>query len=111
MAKSKAVEKTDSKARIIGVRGMVKRGKVVSAKAKNMAVVEVKWVHPVSKFERLEKKRSKIHVHVPEGIRVTEGDLIEFGECRKISKTKSHIFIRKIAKESKETASAAHEKA
>ncbi len=83
----------------IPVRGMVMRGTVVSAKARNMAVVLVKWVHPVSKFERLEKKRSKIHVHVPAGVTVSEGDIIEFGECRKISKTKSHVFIRKIEPE------------
>lgn len=88
----------DNKKAKITVRGMIKRGFVVSAKAKNMAVVAVRYVHPISKFERIEKERSKIHVHVPAGMSVVEGDLVEFGECRKISKTKSHVLIRKIDK-------------
>jgi len=75
---------------------MVGRGRVVSAKAKNTAVVEVPFVYRVPKFERLEKRRSKIHVHIPPCESVKEGEQIEFGECRKISKTKSHVFLKKL---------------
>ena len=78
------------------VRGLVQSGTVKSTKAKNTAVVVVPFVHKVSRFERVEKRTSKIHVHVPSCENVKEGDSIEFGECRKISKTKSHVFIRKI---------------
>ena len=81
------------------VRGIVDRGFVVSAKAKNTAVVVVPFVRPVPKFERVEKRRSKIHVHIPPCESVKEGDHIEFGECRKISKTKSHVFMRKVGKD------------
>lgn len=77
----------------IRTRGAVRRGKVVSAKAKNTAVVVVNLVNPTRKYERFEKRQSKIHVHIPNGITVKEGDYIEFGECRKISKTKSHVFL------------------
>ncbi|MFH1056224.1 MAG: 30S ribosomal protein S17 [Candidatus Micrarchaeota archaeon] len=80
----------------LSVRGMVGRGKVVSAKAKYTAVVSSPFVKRVSKFERLEKRRSKIHVHIPPCESVKDGDWIEFGECRKISKTKSHVFLKKL---------------
>ncbi|HIH19706.1 TPA: 30S ribosomal protein S17 [Candidatus Micrarchaeota archaeon] len=88
------------------VRGLVDRGLVVSAKAKNTAVVVVHFVRPVPKFERVEKRRSKIHVHVPPCESVKDGDYIEFGECRKISKTKSHVFMRKIRQGEKQEAKA-----
>ena len=77
-------------------RGAVRRGFVVSAKAKYTAVIEIPFVTPARKYERFEKKKSKIHVHVPPCQTVKEGDFIEVGECRKISKTKSHVFLKKI---------------
>ena len=82
------------------VRGVVKTGFVRSTKAKNTAVVEVPYVYPITKFERFEKRKSKVHIHIPpcETANVHEGDLVEFGECRKISKTKSHVFMRKMKK-------------
>ena len=78
------------------VRGIVSSGFVKSTKAKNSAVEVVPFVHPVRKYERVEKRSSKIHVHVPSCENVKEGDYVEFGECRKISKTKSHVFIKKV---------------
>ncbi|MBS3070246.1 30S ribosomal protein S17 [Candidatus Micrarchaeota archaeon] len=83
------------------VRGSVKRGFISSAKAKYTAVVVIPSVSTVGKYERLEKRRGKIHVHIPPCESVKEGDLIEFGESRKISKTKSHVFTRKIKEEKK----------
>lgn len=83
------------------VRGSVSKGNVVSAKAKYTAVIVIPSVKPVSKYERLEKRRGKVHIHVPPCESVKEGDLVEFGECRKISKTKSHVFMRKIKEEEK----------
>ncbi|MEM4255309.1 MAG: 30S ribosomal protein S17 [Candidatus Norongarragalinales archaeon] len=77
------------------VRGSVRTGVVVSAKAKYTAVVVIPSVKPVGKYERLEKRRGKVHIHVPPCESVKEGDFVEFGECRKISKTKSHVFIKK----------------
>ncbi len=78
------------------VRGTVKRGFVTSAKAKYTAVVVIPSVTHVRKYERLEKRRGKIHIHVPPCESVKEGDFVELGECRKISKTKSHVFIKKL---------------
>ncbi len=75
-------------------RGAVFEGKVVSAKTRKTAVVEIPSLHRVRKYERLEKRRSKIHAHVPECMRVREGDFVRIAECRKLSKTKSHVVVK-----------------
>jgi len=77
---------------ILSTRGMIFEGKVVSAKAKNTCIIEVQYKQPVYKYERSEKRRSKLAVHVPQGVEVKEGDVVEVMECRKISKTKSHVI-------------------
>lgn len=76
----------------ISTRGAINEGVVVSAKVRKSAVVETHYYRKVPKYERSEKRKSKIHVHVPEGMEVREGDLVRFAECRKISKTKSHVL-------------------
>ena len=88
--------------RPISARGKLFAGKVASLRARNTAVVSIGYIRKVPKYERTEKRRSKIHVHVPEGAEVREGDFIRFSECRKISKTKSHVFLENLsAKEGK----------
>lgn len=79
-------------------RGAVRQGIVSSAKAKKSATVVIDYLRKNPKYERLEKRRSKIHVHVPEGMEVKQGDLIEFAETRKISKTKSHVVTKILKK-------------
>lgn len=74
-------------------RGAVREGKVVSARAKRMAVVEIKYSRAVPKYERMEKRRSKIHAHLPGCFSVKVGDRVRIAECRKISKTKSHVVV------------------
>ncbi len=76
------------------VRGMVFEGKVVSAKGKKSAVILREYYRKVPKYERLEKRRSKIHVHVPPCMPVVDGEVVRFAECRKISKTKSHVVLK-----------------
>ncbi len=76
-------------------RGRIFEGKVVSTKAQKTAVVEIQNLRKVQKYERYEKRRSKLHVHIPNCNKVNEGDIIKFMECRKISKTKSFVIIDK----------------
>jgi small subunit ribosomal protein S17 len=75
-------------------RGAVLNGKVVSTKPKNTAVVEIQRLHRIPKYDRLEKRRSKLSVHVPSCVTVKEGDVISFAECRRVSKTKSHVVVK-----------------
>ena len=83
-----------SKKIVISVRGAVKEGVVKSARAKKTAVVEISYYRKVPKYERLEKRKSKIHAHVPDGIAVKEGDRVQIAECRKISKTKAFVVLK-----------------
>ena len=45
------------------------------------------------KFERYEKKSSRIKAHNPKDMGATEGDLVTIAECRPLSKTKHFIVI------------------
>jgi len=81
----------DKNAPVISTRGMIFTGTVVSRKAEKTAVVSIDYLRKVPKFERVEKRRTKLHVHVPDGMEVNEGDKVKFVECRKLSKTKSHV--------------------
>jgi len=74
-------------------RGRIFEGKVASAKTKTTAVVEIQFLRKVSKYERLEKRRSRLHVHIPACRSVKEGETVKFMECRKLSKTKNFVLI------------------
>lgn len=78
------------------VRGFIREAKVVSAKERQSAVVQIDYIRKVPKYERYEKRRSRLHVHVPRCMTVKEGDNVLIGECRKLSKTKSHVIIKKL---------------
>lgn len=74
-------------------RGRSFKGHVVSAKAQKSAVVEWSRVKKIKKFERYEKKRTRIQVHNPSCINAKEGDYVEIMECRPLSKTKKFVII------------------
>ncbi len=74
-------------------RGMVFEGKVVSTKGRKSAVVEINYFRKVPKYERLEKRKSKIHVYVPPCVKIKDGETVRIAECRKLSKTKSHVVL------------------
>lgn len=80
------------------VRGKVFEGKVTSAKAQKTVTVERTVVHFVPKYERYKKTRSKIKAHIPETVKVREGDWVKIGETRRISKTKSFVVLEVIKK-------------
>ncbi|MFH0836280.1 MAG: 30S ribosomal protein S17 [Candidatus Micrarchaeota archaeon] len=79
-------------------RGAVKTGLVVSAKAKNTVVVVIGYFRKATKYERLEKRTSRIKAHVPPCMNVEEGQLVKIAECRKISKTKAHVVVKIVKK-------------
>ncbi len=79
-------------------RGMSFQGVVTSTKPAKTAVIELHYSRRVPKYERYEKLRSKIAAHVPECLQVSEGDLVEAAQCRKISKTKAHVVTNVVKK-------------
>lgn len=90
----------ETKEKTYSIRGNVFEGKVVLAKANKTVAVERVLTHYVPKYERYKKVKSKINVHNPASINAKEGDIVQIGETRKISKTKNFIVI-KIIRESK----------
>ncbi len=80
----------------IRVRGHILEGTVVSTRPQKTAIIEIAYVKKNAKYERLEKRKSRIPAHVPEGVSVTVGQRVRIGETRKISKTKSFVVIQEV---------------
>jgi len=75
------------------VRGQVFDCKVVSDKMESTVVVLREFEKRDTKFERFEKRRSKIHAHNPPCIDAKAGDSVKIAECRPLSKTKAYVVV------------------
>ncbi|MEM0358958.1 MAG: 30S ribosomal protein S17 [Hadesarchaea archaeon] len=80
----------------LSVRGKVLEGTVVSDKRAKTVTVEIPRVQKVRKYERFEKRTSKIHAHNPPCINARMGDRVKIAECRRLSKTKAFVVIEKM---------------
>ena len=78
------------------VRGRTFTGQVVSAKTFHTAIVEWNYYHHHTKYERYERRRSKVVAYNPQCINAHEGDKVTIGECRPISKTKKFVVLEKL---------------
>jgi small subunit ribosomal protein S17 len=76
------------------VRGSLIKGKVVSVKAPKTVIIVRHYVHYVPKYERYERRRSRIAAYKPDCIDVKEGDEVIIGETRPLSKTKAHVVLQ-----------------
>ena len=83
----------------LSLRGRAFVGTVISAKMQKTVTVEWERKLFLKKFERYEKRKSKVKAHNPESINAKEGDIIKIMECRPISKTKNFIVVEIIGKE------------
>lgn len=45
------------------------------------------------KYERYEKRSTRIKAHVPEGMEIEDGDVVTIQETRQLSKTKNFVII------------------
>ncbi|MDY6957958.1 MAG: 30S ribosomal protein S17 [Halobacteriota archaeon] len=79
----------------LSVRGIVLEGAVVSDLMQNTVVVQRGFTKLIRKYERYEKRRSKIHAHNPPCIGAKKGDVVKIAECRPLSKTKSYVVVEK----------------
>ena len=71
-------------------------GTVIAAKMTKTATIEWSRKKYLTKFERYEKRRTRIKAHNPECINAVEGDRVKIAECRPLSKTKKFIIIEKL---------------
>lgn len=83
----------------IGTHGRVFEGTVISSKMQKTVTIEWNLTRKVPKYERFEKKRSRIKAHNPDHIAAEKGDLVKVQECRPLSKTKNFIIIEKVGKD------------
>lgn len=77
------------------VRGKVFQGVVTSDKAHSTVTVEFGYHSFVPKYERYERRKSRIPAHNPSCIQAKKGDRVIIAECRPISKTKSFVVVGK----------------
>lgn len=92
---------TDSKCPFHGdlkVRGRTFTGIVFRSRAQKTAIVVWQRRHYIPKYERYEKRRTKLHVHNPPCINAEEGDIVRIMECRPLSKTKHFVIVEKLGR-------------
>jgi small subunit ribosomal protein S17 len=77
----------------LSVRGRVFEGIVKSAKAKNTLIIERDYHRFVKKYERFEKRKSRLVAHNPPCMKAKEGDHVIIAECRPLSKTKTFVVV------------------
>ena len=83
----------------IKVRGRQHTGTVVSTKMNKSAVMQWERRHFLPKYERYEKRLSKITVHAPDCMDAKEGDVVRIMETRPLSKTKHYVIIENLGQE------------
>lgn len=82
----------------IATRGREFTGTVISAKAHKTITVEWERRKYLPKYERYERRRTRIKAHAPECMQITKGDIVKIKETKPISKTKKFAAIEKMQK-------------
>lgn len=77
------------------IRGRMLEGVVVSDKMEKSATVRIDSTRYIPKYERYERRHSKITAHNPPCIDAKIGDKVKIAECRPLSKTKSFVIVEK----------------
>ncbi|MDO5844430.1 MAG: 30S ribosomal protein S17 [Methanocorpusculum sp.] len=77
----------------LSVRGQVITGKVVSERMQGTVVVERNFLHKVQKYDRYEKRSTKIHAHMAPCLNAKIGDEVKIAECRPLNKTTSYVVV------------------
>lgn len=90
---------TDSKCPFHGkmtVHGRMFVGTVVSDKMQNTVTVEWDWQKHIAKYERFEKRKTKLKAHNPPCINAKDGEKVRIIETRPISKTKKFVVVERL---------------
>ncbi|MEM4247666.1 MAG: 30S ribosomal protein S17 [Candidatus Nanoarchaeia archaeon] len=79
------------------IRGRIFEGIVISDKMQRTVTVEWPRLSYLPKFERYEKRRSRVKAHNPPCIAAKEGDKVRIAECRPLAKTVKFVVIEKMS--------------
>ncbi len=77
----------------LSVRGRTFIGKVIATKAHKTATIEWTQIRYIPKYERYERRRTRIKAQNPECIDAKDGDRVKIMECRPLSKTKKFVIV------------------
>ncbi|GAG38096.1 unnamed protein product [marine sediment metagenome] len=80
----------------LSIRGRQFIGEVKKVGSPKSVTVEWQRLFFIPKYQRYEKRKTKLNVHNPQCINAKEGDKVLIAECRKISKTKGFIIVGRI---------------
>lgn len=80
----------------LSLRGRSFMGEVISAKMQKTATVQWERRHFLPKYERYERRKTRLHAHNPACISAREGDIVKIAETRPVSKTKSFVIIERV---------------
>ncbi len=75
------------------IRGRVFEGLVVSDKNPKTVTVEWNYNLYVPKYERYERRKTRVYAHNPPCINAKQGDKVKIAECRPLSKTKHFVVV------------------
>ena len=78
-------------------RGQVFVGTVKSDKMQKTVTVEWPFLRYVTKYERYEKRRTKVRAHNPPCIEAKAGDTVRIAECRPISRTVKFVVFERLS--------------
>lgn len=83
------------------IHGRMFEAVIIKTGAAKTAKIEFKRLYPLAKFERFEKRRTRLQVHNPPCINAQVGDKVSIIYCRPISKTKNFVIIEKFPQTAK----------
>ncbi len=75
------------------VRGRTFQGEVVSDAMEDTVRVRWEYAEKVPKYERYERRNTKVAAHNPACIDAEEGDTVTVAECRPLSKSKTFVVV------------------
>jgi len=78
------------------LRGRSFVGEVISSKVHKTASVQWERLHFLPKYERYEKRKTRLKAHNPTCINAKEGDTVKISETRPLSKTKNFVIVEKL---------------
>lgn len=80
----------------VKIRGKIFTGTIIRGDTHKTATVEWSRLFYLPKYERYEKRRTRIKAHNPPCINAKIGDTVKIMESKPISKTKNFVIIEKV---------------
>lgn len=78
------------------IHGRVFVGRVTKDIFHKTATIEFQRQFYIPKYERYEKRRTRVKAHVPSCLEVAKGDMLKIAETRPLSKTKTFVAVEVI---------------